>query len=319
MSKTESHTAVDDAGPGNVDALLVDDVLQLLAAQGEVFVSAEIAYLTQHIATLMKPLVDHRLSRRSAALHFAGSASHGAALLSAVDELVNVGVLRELLALLSDVGLLPADYPRYYSCSKSRACCFLSRRQRRGRRRHRNCKRGRSSCDSVGASGRRWVMPMRCPGSSHCIPPCGTTSVPPARGRGCVLQRLTLAACAPGLIERLMAACHSLESTTTFGGVPRRWRADQGGTLGRREARLLLDVVEAVVASDAPTTRAAPDFALHFEAFGPLQSKADVEKLLAQAQELLEHLLHDFPGMVASAATLHGAARWRCAEPQVKA
>ena len=327
-SKTESHTAVDDAGPGNVDALLVDDVLQLLAAQGEVFVSAEIAYLDPaYVATLMKPLVDHRLSRRSAALHFAGSASHGAALLSAVDELVNVGVLREeLLALLwSDVGLLPADYPAVLLMLEESGVLFPITATASGAADDaiETASVDAASCDSVGASGRRWVMPMRLPRQQPiAIPPSWNHQLFRLQeGEVVCSAALDLGGFVPpGLIERLMAACYSLGKHHYF------WRRSQGaGALikvelsGGREARLLLDVVEAVVASDAPTTRAAPDFALHFEAFGPLQSKADVEKLLAQAQELLEHLLHDFPGMVASAATLHGAARWRCAEPQVKA
>ena len=46
--------------------------LSLLAAQGEVFLSAGVAYLDPgYVAALMKPLVDHKLSSRGHALCFA--------------------------------------------------------------------------------------------------------------------------------------------------------------------------------------------------------------------------------------------------------
>lgn len=45
-----------------VDVCVIDDALSLLAAQGEVFLSAGVAYLEpSYVACLMKPLVDHTL------------------------------------------------------------------------------------------------------------------------------------------------------------------------------------------------------------------------------------------------------------------
>ena len=101
------QAAGDDAGA------VVDDALSLLAAQGEVFVSAGVAYLDPaFITSLMKPLVDHRLARRTLALGFATGADHAATLLAAVDELVGSGVLRESLLpmLWREAGLEQAAY-----------------------------------------------------------------------------------------------------------------------------------------------------------------------------------------------------------------
>ena len=49
---------------------MLDDALQLLINQGEVFASSGIIYLQPNYVTrLLKPLVDHRLSRATAKPH----------------------------------------------------------------------------------------------------------------------------------------------------------------------------------------------------------------------------------------------------------
>ena len=94
-------------------AQTVEDALKLLADQGEMFVSGGIAYLDPaYVTTLVKPLVDHRLSSRVFALQFAKHGAHATELLAAVDKLVASGELREsLLPLLwKDTGLCEGDY-----------------------------------------------------------------------------------------------------------------------------------------------------------------------------------------------------------------
>jgi len=237
---------------------------------------------------------------------------------------VNVGVLcEELLTLLwSDVGLLPADYPAVLFMLEESGVLFPITALASGAVDDaiKTASMDAASCGGGGASGRRWVMPMRLPRQQPIAIPSSWNHqlFRPQEGEVVCSAALDLGGFVPpGLIERLMAVCYSLGKHHYF------WRRSQGaGALikvelsGGKEARLLLDVVEAVVASDAPKTmHTASDYALRFEVFGPLQSKANVEKLMAEAQGLLEHLLRDFPGMVASAATIHGAAHWQYAEP----
>lgn len=140
----------------------------------------------------------------------------------------------------------------------------------------------------------------------------------------------------PGLVERLMAACYVLGRHHYF------WRRPHGAgalikafpnaaSTAGSEARLLLDVDEVAHVgeweggdenaenSDAemPMGAAAAtiglrrphEYVMRFEVFASRAIESDAEALLLRAQTLMEHLLSDFPGMVAS--SLQRAARWK--------
>ena len=304
---------------GAVDAQSVDDALGLLAAQGEVFISAGIAYLDPaYVAALMKPLVDHRLSSRSAALGFAASAAHGSALLEAVDQLVSAGILREeLLSLLwSSIGLEAADYDSVLAMLEEAGVLFPAVAAADG-----------ASMPSTGEGStgkRRWVMPMRLPKQPPVVIPSAWNHqlFRAQDGETAIGQALDLGSFVPpGLLERLMASAYSLGQHHYF------WRRPHGaGALIRVElntgsegrgaaARLLLDVddLELEVANETGAGGASSPcsrkYVLRFEVFAQQAHAAEAGRLLAKAKELMEHLLRDFPGMVAS--PLYGAARWR--------
>lgn len=306
---------------GVLDAQLVDEALGLLAAQGEVFVSAGMAYLDpSFVATLMKPLVDHRLSLRTSAVGFAEGAAHASALVSAVGELVHAGVLHEeLLPLLwRDTGLLASDYRRVLSMLEEAGVIFpvtgapgISE----------------ASHPEVGTrssgGGSRWVMPMRLPKQRPVDIPSGWNHQL-FRAQDEEISRMALldlgSFVPPGLIERLMAACYSLGRHHYF------WRRPSGAgaliTVALQpsgepisadgcgsDGRLLLDIDE-TDEIDVDGASSHLEYTLRFEVFAPGTCEAEAEGLLAKARELMECLLRDFPGMVAS--PIHGrVTQWR--------
>ena len=100
------------------DTRVLADALQLLINQGELFASCGIIYLDpDYITSLLKPLVDHRVSREWAiprAYEHTGDLDEEAPsvklLLSAVEVLATSGELREeLLPMLWESGGLKAD------------------------------------------------------------------------------------------------------------------------------------------------------------------------------------------------------------------
>ena len=321
---TAPAALVATGGTESVDAQLVDDALMLLAAQGEVFVSAGIAYLDpSFVASLMKPLVDHRLSTRASVLSAARTAAHGSALLSALDELTTAGVLREeLLALLwQDTGLQAADFAAVLTLLEETGIIFPIGTEVSGRR--------------------HWVMPMRLPKQPPSLIPGEWNQGLFSAQEGELARAISLdlgAFVPPGLLERLMAACYPLGRHHYFWRRPHGAGAlifaslrdplgdrgqDGSSDCGRVEARLLfdVDVVDASVRSEAEDkagVRIAQDgYALRFELFVPHAHVEEGERLLTEAKALFERLLHDFPGVITSA--LRGAARWRRVEPKPRA
>ena len=307
LSATEATEAV--------DAQSVDDALTLLAAQGEIFISAGIAYLDpSFVAGLMKPLVDHRLSSRACALGIAQSAAHGSALVAALDELTTAGVLREeLLAMLwRDTDLSSADYAAVLQLLEETGILFPIT----------------AAADMAEGDGSRWVLPMRLPTQPPSAIP-GTWNQRlfcAQQGEVAHAESLALGSFVPpGLLERLMAACYALGQHRYFWRRPHGAGAlikvalgesgQDGGDSGV-QARLLFDVDEVSADTEAGDTAISvtqAKYALRFEVFAPPAYISEAARLLAKAQALLDRLLLDFPGMITSA--LRGPAQWRRVEP----
>ena len=130
---------------------MLDDALQLLVNQGEVFASSGIIYLQPNYVTrLLKPLVDHRLGRKQKKAAAGGDASQppnpldlsaldaqrAAMLQPAVDALVKSGELREeLLPLLWEpLGLERDDYGEVLMMMSASGVLFLAEHTQQGRR-----------------------------------------------------------------------------------------------------------------------------------------------------------------------------------------
>ena len=316
---------------GRVDVHVIDDVLSLLAAQGEVFLSAGVAYLEpSYVASLMKPLVDHTLSSRGHALGFALHPPHAARLLSAVDELVQSGVLREeLLPILwRDAGLREGDYAAVLAMLEETGVLFRVTITDDG--------------DDGGEDGKRWVMPMRLPKVKPVeIPSSWLHQLYRKReGEAAVSERCGLGLFVPpGLIERLLAACYRLGTHRRFWRTGCLLTLDATEKLSDCPARLIVDVESVAIAGAVPVAsgvavaggvpvgaaeavvsdevvvagrpaatqegeveEASRDYYVRFEAFGPPASEAKLSEAVRKAVELMRGLMKDFPGLLAPAA-----------------
>ena len=119
------------------DAQVLEDALQLLVNQGEIFSSSGIIYLQPNYVTrLLKPLVDHRLGKKQKKGEESKNTlditlldpERGARLQPAVDALVKSGELREeLLPLLWEpLGLERDDYGEVLMMMSAFWCPLLS-------------------------------------------------------------------------------------------------------------------------------------------------------------------------------------------------
>ncbi len=190
-------TAVAPALRVAADSRVLADALQLLINQGELFASCGIIYLhPDYVTRLLKPLVDHRVSREWAiprAYEHTGELLEDAPsvrlLLAAVEVLTGSGELREeLLPMLwEDTGLHVDDYGEVLLMLSESGVLFLS---------------------EFTTLGRRWVMPMRLPERK---PESVEASWRSARDGAQLSVTYALGKIAPpGLAERLMAACFGL-------------------------------------------------------------------------------------------------------------
>jgi len=301
----------------------------------QVFLSAGVAYLDPaYVAALMKPLVDHRLTSRALAVGFADNPPHAADLLSAVDELVVAGVLREeLLPMLwSETGLAASDYSAVLLMLEQAGVLFRTHAEAvvtegsGGNGSGGGGGGGGGDVGDVGVGGggtlQRWVMPMRLPERRPvAIPAMWSHQLFRAcEGEAAVREHLSLGSFVPpGLIERLLAACYQLGHHHYF------WRTGALITLdlgsGGGQARLLLDVdavedaaktEDAPGASAPPAEPAEPEYAVCFEAFGPAGCEAQLAEAVATVCQLMRGLMADFPGMIASMAPPRrgGVAAW---------
>ena len=134
------------------DVDVMHDALQLLVNQGEVFSSSGIIYLQpDYITRLLKPLVDHRLTR-SRFQQILGAlpgdaetqARRAALLLPACELFTRTGELREelLAPMWQPLGLGGDDYGDVVVMLSASGVLFLAEHS---------------------THGRRWVMPMRLP------------------------------------------------------------------------------------------------------------------------------------------------------------
>ena len=310
MAQEAQHKWLSVVAPAlrvSADARILHDALQLMVNQGEVFASCGCIYLQpEHVTSLLKPLVDHRLDRSWAiprAYEFTNEPyEHSPSvqmLLSAVEVLATSGELREeLLPMLwEDVDLKADDYGAVLLMLSASGVLFLSEHTE---------------------LGRRWVMPMRLPEATP--PSLLTTWASLPQG-----QKLTLCyslrIAPPGLVERLMASCYGLGYYHQF------WRR---GALIRAKAvencAMLIEMLPAIpsgsgneaasasVSSFPPfsasghpagvderdTLSSSPPPPLHHlvcELRGPIDAYDELAELLVQVRIRADRLLKDFPGL----------------------
>ena len=211
-----STEVVPALGTLSADGAVLDDALQLLVNQGEIFSSSGIIYLQpDYVTRLLKPLVDHRLATAAFRKQLLSEAEATAELLArdggpamprlallspAIDCLVRSGELREeLLPLLWEpLGLHRDDYGEVLLMMSASGVLFLAEHTQQDR---------------------RWVMPMRL---SEVQPP-DAKEVWHDAAKKADFERLALAyslgrIAPPGITERLMASCYG------FGKYHRFWK-----------------------------------------------------------------------------------------------
>ena len=265
-------------GGGGVQVLR--DALQLLVNQGEIFASSGIIYLQpDYITRLLKPLVDHRLTRQRFQQTLGAlpgdaetQARRAALLLPACELFTKTGELREelLTPMWQPLGLDSNDYGDVVLMLATSGVLFLAEHARHGR---------------------RWVMPMRLPAAcADDVYGQWTAALDDAAyeqvGLGYRLGRFA----PPGVCERLVAACNGLGRYCGF------WK---GGALLHTSipgSTLLLEMRTAVESGGADGAHATHE--QHVEVRAPRAARRDVWALLLRVNELVGKILEDFPGIV---------------------
>ena len=294
------------------DAAVLDDALQLLVNQGEIFASCGIIYLQpNYVVRLLKPLVDHRLNRQfftkghAGALLIGDDQQRAATLLPAIDCLVKSGELREeLLPLMWDsLGLERDDYAEVLLMMSVSGVLFLAEHTQQGR---------------------RWVMPMRLPPNQ---PTDAMWKWNEAMGHADGDARETLAMsyrigsiAPPGIPERLTASCYG------FGKYHRFWKCGALIETRTKESALLLlelRVGEKTTAHEKALKKG--EYELCMEMRGKKSNRHEHWAILLQIKAIADAIIHDFPGLTAVAElSCPGCAkhadhrglptRWACTE-----
>ena len=274
----------DEVGPAlnlEADVDVMHDALQLLVNQGEVFFSSGIIYLQpDYITRLLKPLVDHRLTRSRFQQTLGAlpgdvetQARRAAMLLPACELFTKTGELREELLppMWQPMGLHGDDYGDVVVMLSTSGVLFLAEHA---------------------AHGRRWVMPMRLPDARPADPYQDWQEMMlPAKnneqlGVGYRLGRFA----PPGISERLIAACNRLGEYNAF------WK--RGAILDTPvgPSSLLLEMRTTMVPGTV-TGETHANHELCIEVRGPRMARSEMWLLLLRVQECTERLLEDFPGI----------------------
>ena len=259
------------------------DALQLLVNQGEVFSSSGIIYLQpDYITRLLKPLVDHRLTR-SRFQQILGAlpgdaetqARRAALLLPACELFTRTGELREelLAPMWQPLGLGGDDYGDVVVMLSASGVLFLAEHS---------------------THGRRWVMPMRLP---EARPAEAYSEWCEMMGAEMLEENEQLSVgyrlgrfAPPGIQERLIAACNRLGEYNAF------WK--RGAILDTPvgPSSLLLEMRTTMVPGNV-TGETHASHELCIDVRGPKYVRAKMWLLLLRVQETAERLLEDFPGM----------------------
>ena len=262
------------------DAEVLHDALQLLVNQGEVFSSSGIIYLQpDYITRLLKPLVDHRLTRsrfQQTLGALPGDADtqqrRASLLLPACETFVRTGELREelLLPMWQPLGLHGDDYGDVMVMLSASGVVFLAQHE---------------------SHGRRWVMPMRLPEArpAEAYEQWQAMLGEPEMEHLAVGYRLGRFA-PPGLSERLTAACKGLGEYSAF------WK--RGAILNTPipHSQMLLEMRTAMVSGETSgSTHATHELCISLR--GPHAQRSQMWLLLLRVQEVTERLLDDFPGI----------------------
>ena len=260
------------------DGQVLEDALQLLVNQGEIFASSGIIYLQPNYVTrLLKPLVDHRLGRKQKKgdgpnpLDLSSLDPQRVAMLQpAVDALVKSGELREeILPLLWDpLGLDHDDYGEVLMMMSASGVLFLAEHSQQGR---------------------RWVMPMRLPEQQPSDAMYkwneALENLEEADHLSMVysIGRIT----PPGISERLTASCYG------FGKYHRFWK--RGALIETREnnAPLLLELRRSLGGEHNEHTI----YDLCVEIRGKKGARANLWAILLQVREIADTIFTDFPGL----------------------
>ena len=282
MAEAE-HTWLEDVVPALGNSAGIDvmhDALQLLVNQGEIFSSSGIIYLQpDYITRLLKPLVDHRLTRsrfQQTLGSLPGDAEtqsrRASLLLPACEIFVRSGELREelLLPMWQPLGLHGDDYADVMVMLSASGVLFLAQHL---------------------SHGRRWVMPMRLPETRplDAFEEWNAIAETPDTEKMSIGYRLGRFA-PPGISERLTAACKGLGDYCAF------WKRGAILSTSIEGTQLLLEIRSTAVpgtASGAQEMR----HELCVDVRGPRSARADVWLLLLRVQEVTERLLDDFPGI----------------------
>ena len=266
-------------GPGASPQVLTD-ALQLLVNQGEVFSSSGIIYLQpDYITRLLKPLVDHRLTKQRfqqtlGALPGDADAQvrRAALLLPACEIFIKTGELREelLTPMWQPLGLHGDDYGDVVIMLAASGVLFLAEH----------------TCH-----GRRWVMPMRLPpvrpeevyrNWSELL---GVDSSYEQLSFGYQLGRFA----PPGVSERLVAACNGLGKYKGF------WKRGALFNTAVPGAFLLLEMRSTQALTTVGESHSTHE--QHVEVRAPRTARRAVWALLLRVHETAERIMEDFPGI----------------------
>ena len=265
------------------DAQVLDDALQLLVNQGEIFSSCGIIYLQpNYVVRLLKPLVDHRLGRQFFQKGQAGAemlggdpatvAQKAAMLLPAVDALVKSGELREELlpTLWEPLGLERDDYAEVLMMMSVSGVLFLAEHTQQGR---------------------RWVMPMRLPANqpSDAMWKWNEAMEQPEAEQLTMSYRIGKIA-PPGIPERLTASCYG------FGKYHRFWKFGALIETRTKDSSPLLLELRRPQAEDGST-----NYELCVEMRGRKLYRGDFWAILLQVKDIADVIINDFPGLEAAA------------------
>lgn len=277
------HIWLNDVVPAldvEADATVMHDALQLLVNQGEVFSSSGIIYLQpDYITRLLKPLVDHRLTRsrfQQTLGTLPGDAEtqqrRAALLLPACDIFVRTGELREELlpAMWQPLGLHSDDYGDVMVMLATSGVVFLAHHEEHGR---------------------RWVMPLRLPENRPSEPYEQWVSMMDLEVTEHMAVGYRLGRFAPpGITERLTAACKGLGEYYAF------WKRGAILNTTLAQTQLLLEMRTTMVPGSVSGEIQARH-ELCIELRGPKGFRSQMWLLLLRVQEVTEKLLEDFPGI----------------------